>query len=206
MRRDAVLLIVDLQNDFLPGGALSVERGDEVIPVINRIAPRFENVLLTQDWHTLGHISFASSHAGQVPFATIELEYGRQVLWPDHCVQGTHGAAFADALAVPHAQGVIRKGYHAHTDSYSAFLEADRHTPTGLAGLLNERGLRTVYLAGLALDFCVAWSALDARLRGFEAIVIDDACRAIDTGGSLDAARRAFADAGVRVIASDALQ
>jgi nicotinamidase/pyrazinamidase len=206
MRRDAVLLIVDLQNDFLPGGALSVERGDEVIPVINRIAPRFENVLLTQDWHTLGHISFASSHAGQVPFATIELEYGRQVLWPDHCIQGTHGAAFADALAVPHAQGVIRKGYHAHTDSYSAFLEADRHTPTGLAGLLNERGLRTVYLAGLALDFCVAWSALDARLRGFEAIVIDDACRAIDTGGSLDAARRAFADAGVRVIASDALQ
>jgi nicotinamidase/pyrazinamidase len=206
MRRDAVLLIVDLQNDFLPGGALSVERGDEVIPVINRIAPRFENVLLTQDWHTLGHISFASSHAGQVPFATIELEYGRQVLWPDHCVQGTHGAAFADALAVPHAQGVIRKGYHAHTDSYSAFLEADRHTPTGLAGLLNERGLRTVYLAGLALDFCVAWSALDARLRGFEAIVIGDACRAIDTGGSLDAARRAFADAGVRVIASDALQ
>jgi nicotinamidase/pyrazinamidase len=206
MRRDAVLLIVDLQNDFLPGGALSVERGDEVIPVINRIAPRFENVLLTQDWHTLGHISFASSHAGQVPFATIELEYGRQVLWPDHCIQGTHGAAFADALAVPHAQGVIRKGYHAHTDSYSAFLEADRHTPTGLAGLLNERGLRTVYLAGLALDFCVAWSALDARLRGFEAIVIDDACRAIDTGGSLDAARRAFADAGVRVIASDPLQ
>jgi nicotinamidase/pyrazinamidase len=206
MRRDAVLLIVDLQNDFLPGGALSVERGDEVIPVINRIAPRFENVLLTQDWHTLGHISFASSHAGQVPFATIGLEYGRQVLWPDHCIQGTHGAAFADALAVPHAQGVIRKGYHAHTDSYSAFLEADRHTPTGLAGLLNERGLRTVYLAGLALDFCVAWSALDARLRGFEAIVIDDACRAIDTGGSLDAARRAFADAGVRVIASDTLQ
>ncbi len=206
MRRDAVLLVVDIQNDFLPGGALAVERGDEVIPVINRIAPRFENVLLTQDWHTPAHISFASSHAGQLPFSTMELNYGRQVLWPDHCIQGTQGAAFADALVVPHAQGVIRKGYHAHTDSYSAFLEADRQTPTGLAGLLNERGIHTVYLAGLALDFCVAWSALDARLRSFEAIVIDDACRAIDTVGSLDAARRAFADAGVRVIASDTLQ
>jgi nicotinamidase/pyrazinamidase len=205
MQSDALLLIVDIQNDFLPGGALAVERGDEVIAVINRISLRFENVLLTQDWHTAGHISFASSHAGKAPFSTIELDYGSQVLWPDHCIQGTHGAAFAEHLVVPHAQGVIRKGYHAHTDSYSAFLEADRLTPTGLTGLLNERGLRTVYLAGLALDFCVAWSALDARLRGFEAIVIDDACRAIDTHGSLDAARRAFADAGVRVIASDAL-
>lgn len=206
MRRDAVLLVVDLQNDFLPGGALAVERGDEVIPVINRVAPRFENVLLTQDWHPPGHISFASSHAGQAPFSTIELEYGRQVLWPDHCIQGTHGAAFADALDVPHAQGVIRKGYHSNTDSYSAFLEADRHTPTGLTGLMNERGLRTVYLAGLALDFCVAWSALDARLRGFEAIVIDDACRPIDAGGSLVAARKAFADAFVRVVTADSLR
>ena len=206
MRRDALLLVVDIQNDFLPGGALAVERGDEVIGVINRIAVRFENVLLTQDWHTAGHISFASSHAGKAPFSTIELDYGSQVLWPDHCIQGTHGAAFAERLVVPHAQGVIRKGYHAHTDSYSAFLEADRRTPTGLTGLLNERGLHTIYLAGLALDFCVAWSALDARLRGFEAIVIDDACRAIDTHGSLDAARRAVADAGVRVIASDTLQ
>jgi nicotinamidase/pyrazinamidase len=206
MRADALLLVVDVQNDFLPGGALAVGRGDEVIAVINRIAVRFENVLLTQDWHTPGHISFASSHPGQTPFSTIELDYGRQVLWPDHCIQGTHGAALAERLVVPHAQGVIRKGYHAHTDSYSAFLEADRRTPTGLTGLLTERGLRTVYLAGLALDFCVAWSALDARLRGFEAIVIDDACRAIDTSGSLEAARRAFADAGVRVIASDILQ
>lgn len=206
MRPDALLLVVDVQNDFLPGGALAVERGDEVVAVINRIAPRFENVLLTQDWHTPGHISFASTHRGRAPFSTIELDYGRQVLWPDHCVQGTHGAAFSDRLVVPHAQGVIRKGYHAHTDSYSAFLEADRRTPTGLAGLLNERGLRTVYIAGLALDFCVAWSALDARLRGFEAVVIDDACRAIDTGGSLDAARRAFADAGVQVVAADSLQ
>jgi nicotinamidase/pyrazinamidase len=205
MRRDAVLLVVDIQNDFLPGGALAVARGDEVIAVINRIAARFDNVLLTQDWHTPGHISFASSHPGQEPFATIELPYGHQILWPDHCVQGTRGAALADDLDTPHAQGVIRKGFHAHTDSYSAFLEADRRTPTGLAGLLNERGLRTVYLAGLAFDFCVAWSALDARLRGFEAIVIEDACRAIDTGGSLDAARHAFADARVHVVGSDTL-
>lgn len=202
----SALIVVDLQNDFLPGGALAVDDGDAIVPLVNRLALRFEDVILTQDWHPPGHVSFASAHRGQSPFSTIELPYGRQVLWPDHCVQGTHGAAFADALVVPHAQGVIRKGYHAHTDSYSAFLEADRHTPTGLAGLLNERGLRTVYLAGLALDFCVAWSALDARLRGFEAIVIDDACRAIDTNGSLDAARRAFADAGVRVVASDTLQ
>ncbi|HQR72005.1 MAG TPA: nicotinamidase [Burkholderiaceae bacterium] len=206
MRSDALLLVVDVQHDFLPGGALAVEGGDAVIPVINRIAARFDNVLLTQDWHTPGHISFASTHPGHVPFSTIELPYGRQVLWPDHCVQGTHGAAFDARLVVPHAQGVIRKGYHAHTDSYSAFLEADRRTPTGLAGLLNERGIRTVYLTGLALDFCVAWSALDARLRGFEAIVIEDACRAIDTGGSLEAAHRAFSDAGVRLVSSDTLQ
>jgi nicotinamidase/pyrazinamidase len=205
MRADALLLVVDVQHDFLPGGELAVADGDEVIPVINRIALRFDNVLLTQDWHSPGHISFASSHPGQVPFSTIELPYGQQVLWPDHCVQGTHGAAFAERLVVPHAQGVIRKGFHAHTDSYSAFLEADRRTPTGLAGLLTERGIRTVYIAGLALDFCVAWSALDARLRGFEAIVIEDACRAIDTGGSLDAARRAFADAEVEMITADSL-
>lgn len=206
MRRDAVLLVVDVQHDFLPGGALAVEHGDAVIPLINRIAPRFENVLLTQDWHMPGHISFASAHPGRSPFSTIELPYGRQVLWPDHCVQGTHGAEFSPQLVVPHAQGVIRKGYHAHTDSYSAFLEADRATPTGLAGLLRERGIRSVYLAGLALDFCVAWSALDARLKGFEAVVIEDACRAIDTGGSLDAARRAFADAGVQQIRAESLQ
>jgi nicotinamidase/pyrazinamidase len=205
MRADALLLVVDVQNDFLPGGALPVERGDEVIPVINRIAPRFANVLLTQDWHTPAHISFASAHPPHEPFSTIELDYGRQVLWPDHCVQGTRGAEFSERLVVPHAQGVVRKGYHAHTDSYSAFLEADRRTPTGLAGLLQERGLRTVYLAGLALDFCVAWSALDARLRGFEAIVIDDACRAIDTGGSLVAARQAFANAFVRVVTADSV-
>jgi nicotinamidase/pyrazinamidase len=205
MGSDAALVVVDIQYDFLPGGALEVPRGDEVIPVINRVALRFANVVLTQDWHPPGHISFASSHPGKQPFSTMELPYGTQVLWPDHCVQGTRGAAFADALVVPHAQVVIRKGYHAHTDSYSALLEADRRTPTGLAGFLNERGIHTLYFAGLALDFCVAWSALDARAKGFEAIVIEDACRAIDTHNSLDAARRAFAHAGIPLISSDAL-
>jgi nicotinamidase/pyrazinamidase len=201
----AALLVVDIQNDFLPGGALAVPGGDEVIPTINRIALHFDKVILTQDWHPPGHISFASSHPGKAPFSTIELPYGTQVLWPDHCVQGTFGARFADKLAVPQAQAVIRKGYHAHTDSYSTFLEADRKTPTGLAGLLRERGVTTVYLAGLALDFCVAWSALDARSAGFEAIVVEDACRPIDTQGSLAAARRAFDNAGVRRVTSDAL-
>jgi nicotinamidase/pyrazinamidase len=201
----AALLIVDIQNDFLPGGALAVPGGDEVIPAINRIALHFDKIVLTQDWHPPGHISFASTHPGKTPYSTIDLPYGRQVLWPDHCVQGTFGARFADKLAVPQAQAVVRKGYHTHTDSYSAFLEADRTTPTGLAGLLRERGVSTVYLAGLALDFCVAWSALDARSAGFEAIVIEDACRAIDTNGSLEAARRAFDSAGVLRIGSDAV-
>ena len=205
MDASAALLIVDIQNDFLPGGALAVAGGDEVIPTVNRVALHFDKIVLTQDWHPPGHISFASTHPGKSPFSTIELPYGRQVLWPDHCVQGTFGARFADKLAVPQAQAVIRKGYHAHTDSYSAFLEADRTTPTGLAGLLRERGVRTVYLCGLALDFCVAWSALDARSAGFEAIVIEDGCRAIDTNGSLDAALRAFDSANVQRIASDAL-
>ena len=199
------LLVVDLQHDFLPGGALAVPFGDEIVPLVNRLAARFDNVVLTQDWHPMGHISFASSHAGKLPFSTVELPYGTQVLWPDHCVQGTRGAAFADALAVPQAQAVIRKGWHAHTDSYSAFLEADRRTPTGLAGLLRERGIATVYLCGLALDFCVAWSALDARSAGFEVIVIEDACRAIDTNSSLDNALRAFDSAAVRRILSDAV-
>jgi nicotinamidase/pyrazinamidase len=201
----AALLIVDIQNDFLPGGALAVPGGDAVIPAINRVALHFDKIVLTQDWHPPGHISFASTHPGKTPYSTIDLPYGRQVLWPDHCVQGTFGARFADKLAVPQAQAVVRKGYHTHTDSYSAFLEADRTTPTGLAGLLRERGVSTVYLAGLALDFCVAWSALDARSAGFEAIVIEDACRAIDTNGSLEAARRAFDSAGVLRIGSDAV-
>jgi nicotinamidase/pyrazinamidase len=168
-----------------------VPDGDQVVPVVNRIARAFANVVLTQDWHTPDHVSFASSHPGMQPFETIELPYGPQVLWPDHCVQGTPGAALHPGVAIPHAQLVIRKGHRRHVDSYSAFCEADRRTATGLAGYLRERGIRRCYLAGLATDFCVAWSAIDARTAGFEAAVVEDACRAIDTGGSL---ARAWAD------------
>jgi nicotinamidase/pyrazinamidase len=203
MNTDSVLLVMDVQNDFLPGGALAVPRGDEVVPIVNRLAARFDNVILTQDWHPPNHISFASRHPGSKPYDTIDLPYGPQILWPEHCVQGSRGAEFHAALAVEQAQAVIRKGYHAHTDSYSALLEADRRTPTGLAGMLRERGIRRVYCCGLATDFCVAWSALDAQAAGFETYVIEDACRAIDTGGSLDAARRDLAAAGVRVTGWD---
>jgi nicotinamidase/pyrazinamidase len=203
MDKHAVLLVMDVQNDFLPGGALAVPRGDEVVPIVNRLAARFANVILTQDWHPANHVSFASRHPGRQPFETIELAYGPQVLWPDHCVQGSCGAEFHAALAVHQAQAVIRKGYHPHTDSYSALLEADRVTPTGLKGMLRERGIRRVYCCGLATDFCVAWSALDAQAAGFETYVIEDACRAIDTGGSLAAARRDLAAAGVRMIAAE---
>jgi len=203
MDTNSVLLVMDVQNDFLPGGALAVPRGDEVVPRVNRLASKFANVILTQDWHPPDHISFASRHAGRKPFESIELAYGTQVLWPDHCVQGSRGAEFAAELAVRHAQAVIRKGYHAHTDSYSALLEADRATPTGLKGMLRERGIRRVYCCGLATDFCVAWSALDAQAAGFETWIIEDACRAIDTGGSLAAARRELAAAGVRLARSD---
>jgi len=202
IERSAVLLIVDVQNDFLPGGALAVPKGDEVIAVVNRLAARFANVILTQDWHPPQHISFASSHAGRRPFETHTLPYGAQILWPDHCVQGTHGAAIADALEATHAQAIVRKGYHAHTDSYSAFVEADRTTQTGLGGMLRERGIRTVYGVGLATDFCVAWSLLDAKRAGFDAVLIEDACRAIDAGGSLAAARQTLAAAQVRTMQS----
>jgi len=205
LERDSVLLVVDIQNDFLPGGALAVPRGDEVIPVINQLAARFANVILTQDWHPPRHVSFASSHAGKRPFETIMLPYGTQALWPDHCVQGSHGAEFAAALNIPHAQAIVRKGYHAHTDSYSAFVEADRITGTGLAGLLRERAIRTVYAVGLATDFCVAWSLLDARRAGFEAMLIEDACRAIDSGGSLGRARTELTAAGVIARPSSAI-
>jgi nicotinamidase/pyrazinamidase len=204
MKPTDVLLVVDMQNDFLPGGALAVPNGDAVIPVIRQLAPSFDNVILTQDWHPPGHISFASRH-GLAPFSTIQLPYGPQVLWPDHCVQGTRGAEFAAGLDITRAQAVIRKGYHAHTDSYSTFLEADRKTPTGLAGLLRERGITRVFLCGLATDFCVVWSALDAKAAGFEAVVVEDACRAIDTGGSLAAARAALQDARIGLVASDAI-
>jgi len=198
-----VLLVVDVQYDFMPRGALAVAGGDEVVPVVNALARRFANVALTQDWHPLRHISFASSHPGHHPFERIVLPYGEQVLWPDHCVQGTHGAALHAGLDVPHAQLVVRKGYHPDVDSYSAFVEADRRHQTGLAGYLRERGVRRVYLGGLATDFCVAWSAVDGRQAGFEIVVIEDACRAIDTGGSLAAARRDLAAAGVRMIAAE---
>ena len=201
-----VLLVVDVQNDFIPGGALAVAHGDEVVPLVNRLARAFQHVILTQDWHTPGHVSFASSHAGKKPFETIELPYGTQVLWPDHCVQGTPGAEFHRALDVPHAQLIVRKGYRRHVDSYSAFCEADGKTPTGLAGYLRDRGLDHVFLAGLATDFCVAWSALDARKRGFRATVIEDASRAIDTGGSLTKAWRDMAAAGIARVGSSAIE
>ena len=195
--RDACLIVVDVQNDFMPGGALAVPKGDEVVPVINRLAAKFENVVLTQDWHPRNHASFASSHRGKKPFEAIRLPYGKQVLWPDHCVQGTSGAAFHPDLGVTHAQLVVRKGHHREVDSYSAFMEGDRKTATGLAGYLRERGLKQLYFCGLATDFCVAWSALDARAAGFQATVIEDACRAIDLEGSLARARADLQAAGV---------
>ena len=182
---DSVLLVVDVQNCFLPGGSLAVKDGDQVIPVINRIAPAFENVVMTQDWHTAGHISFASSHPGKKPFDVVRLPYGDQVLWPDHCVQGTEGAELARHLIIPHAQLVIRKGFNKDVDSYSAFLEADRKTNTGLTGYLKERSITRVFVTGLATDFCVAWSALDARRASLEVYVVEDACRGIDAVGSV---------------------
>jgi len=199
-----VLVVVDVQNGFMPGGSLPVADGDAVVPIINRLAPAFRHVVLTQDWHTRGHISFASSHPGKQPFETIELPYGTQVLWPDHCVQDTRDAELHGDLMIPHAELIIRKGYRPHVDSYSAFLEADGKTPTGLAGYLNERGLRNAYFVGLATDFCVAWSALDARRAGFAASVIEDATRGIDANGSLGKAWADMTAAGVsRIKSSD---
>ncbi|OGK95608.1 MAG: nicotinamidase [Candidatus Rokubacteria bacterium RIFCSPHIGHO2_02_FULL_73_26] len=200
-----VLLVVDVQNDFCPGGALAVPHGDEVVPLINRLARGFAHVVLTQDWHTAGHVSFASAHPGRKPLDTVELPYGTQVLWPDHCVQGTPGAALHPALAIPHAELIIRKGFRRQVDSYSAFCEADRTTPTGLAGYLRERGLARVFLVGLATDFCVAWSALDARARGFDATVVEDACRGIDADDSLARAWAQMAGAGVARLAASTI-
>jgi len=197
-----VLLVVDIQNDFCPGGGLSVPRGDEVVPIVNRLALDFAHVVLTQDWHPHGHLSFASAHPGAKPFETIEVSYGTQVLWPDHCVQGTRGAAFRDDLKIPHAELVLRKGYHREIDSYSAFYENDRKTMTGLGGYLRERGFERVFLAGLAFDFCVRYSAEDAHKEGFTAIVIEDACRAIDIDGSAAATRALFETLGIRCAAS----
>ena len=192
-----VLLVVDVQNDFCPGGNLAVPRGDEVVPLINRLAQKFTHVVLTQDWHPHGHLSFASTHPGRKSFETVEVSYGTQVLWPEHCVQATKGAAFRDDLRIPHAELVLRKGYHPTIDSYSAFFENDRKTHTGLAGYLRERGLGRVFLAGLAYDFCVRYSAEDAQREGFEAIVIEDACRGIDVDGSVAATRTQFAALGI---------
>jgi len=192
------LVVVDVQNDFCPGGALEVKHGDEIVPLVNQLARKFENVVVTQDWHTPGHVSFASSHAGKKPFETKRLRYGEQVLWPDHCIQGTRGAELHDGLELPHAQLVIRKGFHPKVDSYSGFLEADRKTKTGLDGYLRSRGVKRVYCVGLATDFCVAWTALDAQRFRFQSVVIEDACRAIDNAGSLAAAHRAMAKAGVK--------
>jgi nicotinamidase/pyrazinamidase len=200
--RDAALIVVDVQNCFVPGGTLPVNGGDQILPLINRLARAFEHVVLTQDWHTPGHASFASSHPGKKPFDTVSLPYGTQVLWPDHCVQGTPDASLHPALQIPHAELIIRKGYRKHIDSYSAFYEADGKTPTGLAGYLKERGLEQVFLVGLATDFCVAWSALDARKAGFAAAVIEDATRGIDTGGSLAKAWQDMTGAGVRRLQS----
>jgi nicotinamidase/pyrazinamidase len=195
--RDTVLVVVDVQNDFCPGGALAVPGGDEVVAPINRLIERFENVVLTQDWHPIGHSSFASTHAGQAPFGSMEMPYGTQTLWPDHCVQGTPGAAFHPDLAWTKAQLVVRKGFRGEIDSYSAFFENDRKTPTGLAGYLRERELTKVVLAGLATDFCVGYSALDAARLGLSTAVVMDASRAIDLGGSLAEAERQMRVAGV---------
>ena len=200
-----VLLVVDVQNCFVPGGNLPVKEGDQIVPLINRLAKAFEHVVLTQDWHTPGHISFASSHAGKKPFETVSLPYGTQVLWPDHCVQGTADANLHPALAIPHAELIIRKGYRKQMDSYSAFYEADSKTPTGLTGYLKDRGLKKVYLVGLATDFCVAWSALDARKAGFDAAVIEDATRGIDAGGSLAKSWQDMTGAGVQRLTSSAI-
>jgi len=196
------LIVIDVQNDFVPGGALAVAKGNEVVPLINRMATRFQHVILTQDWHPRGHTSFASSHPGKKPFETIELAYGSQVLWPDHCVQGSAGAALHPDLSISQAELVIRKGYHRGIDSYSAFFEADRKTATGLAGYLKERGFKKIYACGLATDFCVAWTALDARAAGFEVVLIEDACRAIDREGSLAKAMLDMTAAGVRQMRS----
>jgi len=197
-----VLIVVDVQNDFCPGGALAVPRGDEMVPIVNRMAARFRNVVLTQDWHPRGHSSFASSHPGRQPFETIAAAYGPQVLWPDHCVQGTPGAAFHSGLEVPHAGLIVRKGMDRGIDSYSAFYENDHKTPTGLVGYLHERGVSRVFLAGLAFDFCVRYSAEDARREGFTVFVIEDACRAIDLNGSTALTRTSLASLGIACISA----
>ena len=199
------LLVIDVQNDFIPGGQLAVPEGDLIVPLINRLAEQFKQVVIAQDWHPAGHASFASSHPGRQPYDVIQLPYGEQTLWPDHCIQGKSGAEFHPELHLPHAQLIIRKGCNPDIDSYSAFLEADRVTTTGLAGYLKERGIDTVYMVGLALDFCVMFSALDARAAGFNTFVVLDGCRAIDLNGSLASAIERMQEAGVGLIQSTEL-
>jgi nicotinamidase/pyrazinamidase len=198
----SVLIVVDVQNCFVPGGSLAVKEGDAIVPLINRIAKGFENVVLTQDWHTADHVSFASQHSGKKPFEVVKLPYGNQILWPDHCVQGTDGASLVKDLSIPHAQLVIRKGFHKGVDSYSAFTEADGKTTTGLGGYLKQRSMKRVFVVGLATDFCVAWTAMDARKQGFETYVVEDACRGIDAQGSLAKAWSSMKTAGVKRIQS----
>jgi len=200
------LLVIDVQNCFVPGGSLAVKEGDQIVPLINQIAKAFHNVVLTQDWHTPDHVSFASQHPGKKPFEAIKLAYGTQVLWPDHCVQGTEGANIVSGISIPQAELIIRKGFHRDVDSYSAFLEADRKTETGLAGYLKGRKIKRVFVCGLATDYCVAWSALDARKFGFQAEVIEDACRGIDLNGSIAKAWTEMTKAGVKRIQSGDLE
>jgi nicotinamidase/pyrazinamidase len=197
MKSHVALLVIDVQNDFCPGGALAVAGGDEIVPLVNRLAAGFSTVVITQDWHPADHVSFAAQHEGAVPFGSVELDYGRQTLWPTHCVMGTAGAALHEGLDIPHASLIIRKGSNRLIDSYSAFLEADRTTRTGLDGYLASRGISEVFLCGLATDYCVAWSAEDAAGFGLRATVIEDACRAIDLDGSLAAAWRRLEERGV---------
>lgn len=199
-----VLIIVDVQNDFCTGGALAVPGGEKVVPAINRIAEKFENVVLTQDWHPKDHVSFASNHPPMQPYDTIELSYGSQVLWPAHCVQGSAGAEFHRDLKTGGASLVLRKGIHRQIDSYSAFCENDKRTSTGLAGYLRERGLKTLFFAGLAFDFCVRYSAEDARRAGFEAVVIEEACRGINLDGSVAATHASLRSLDIPVIGIEA--
>lgn len=198
MRKETdVLIVIDVQNDFCPGGGLAVPGGHEVVPIVNRLAHGFSHVVLTQDWHPAGHSSFASNHQGKAPFETVDMAYGPQTLWPDHCVQASAGAGFHAGLDIPHAELVIRKGFRKAIDSYSAFFENDHKTPTGLAGYLRERGFEKVVCVGLAFDFCVRYSAEDAKALGFETEVIEAACRAIDLAGSAAATRQSFSERGI---------
>lgn len=203
--KQSVLIVVDVQNGFTPGGNLAVANADEIIPKINQLAQKFEHIVLTQDWHPDQHISFADNHPNKKPFETIELDYGRQVLWPKHCVQGTHDAEFHPHLNILTAQLIIRKGCHQNIDSYSAFMEADRKTPTGLNGYLREHQINTVFIVGIATDFCVAWTAIDAAELGFDTYVIEDACKAIDLNGSLQQAWQDMLKKGVHRIEASSI-